>query len=227
MKARFSLLFLVFSLPALAESPPPAKDIVDQKKSIKENVLGCQELIKAHCGDKSQKECMKQQDPKSAQVSHCVAYMLQNQGDVNSKDLNPDFQSLFEKVGSQNSDFNKCINISKTVCGEGSNINECYQKNGRAFPSYCKTVVQDSLDYMHAAYKNDPKLGLCTDMAMNKCKLDITDTELSDGEVRKRVQNYQACLKQTIPNMRECQAVIQPKDKGTPAAASAVQLIGQ
>jgi|GEM_PF-2071830 len=192
--------------------------------SIKDGVKNCKELIASHCGDKTFEQCMKLEDPKSGKVGECVSFMVRNRDKVNVEGLRPDFTSLLKDFSSKTQDASKCIETAKVVCGEGAEFKECLATQAGSFPSYCRDLARDRVDKMEAAYKNDPKLNSCTNSLMKKCKLDMgKDDELDKKVVMAGLNKYQACLKETLPKMRECSDLVKVDKKTKPSES--VQLI--
>lgn len=218
----------IFSLLATSltygESPRPA---IDKADGVRENVMKCKKLINSFCGEKSHEECMKQQDPRSAQVSQCVNYMMANFSDWVVEDLNPKFADVYKGMTKKNTDINDCVKKAQVVCGDDSSFESCLISNPGAFPSYCRSAMKDQIDQMNAAYQHDPKLASCTDVLMAQCKLNFGDVDESQKETMKKIKKYQDCVEKAIPSTPACAKVIQASEGAAPAAASSVQLIGQ
>lgn len=208
----FLLLIAVsFNLNAIGEgdnAKKQAKTIVDKKKSVEENLTNCNSLIKSHCGEKSNQECMKQASPKSAQVAMCMSYMMKNPMKGMDKGLHASFKSLYSKMNNKKSDLNVCFKKAKVVCGEEATVEACLLSNPGVFPSFCRSLMEDSMDQMNAVYQSDPEMAGCTDSLIVQCPLDLSNENDSKKESLKKIQAYQDCLSKKVKQTASCKGVV-------------------
>lgn len=224
LKLNFMILCIGLCFQSQAEERK-AETIVDQKKSVEENLTACNTLIRNHCGNKSNEECMKQASPKTAQVAMCVGYMMKNPMKGMGKGLHSSFQSLYDSVTSKENDLSSCLKKAKVVCGENVNVETCLISNPGAFPSFCKELMKDSMAQMNNVYENNPEMAGCTDSLMKQCPLDLSDVNETKEESMKKLQAYQDCLAQKVKESSSCKGIINSQTKNTSGFGKNTQLI--
>ena len=202
---------------------------VTAQDNFKKDFGQCQSFLKKYCGSMKWEDCAKKEDKQSEQVIQCVKFYVENKERIETKDLQPSFQSLVKDFKGNAADNQKCIETARLVCGDDMGFKDCFQKQAGRFPSYCRDMARNNVDKMQAAYDNDPELQGCTNQLMSQCQKELAvlgDENITDQKrMMASMNRYQKCVKEILPKVKACESLVNVK-KDKPLSPS-VQKIYQ
>ena len=173
--------------------------------------------MKKTCGEKDYKSCMNEKSEKTAHVSECLSYLVteNKKKKINTEGLGKSVKKLIAN-SEMTKDQRKCFEVSKLVCREGENLNECMRKRAGKFPSFCREAAIQGIDSLKEIYKNDRKAAMCADLLVAKCDFVLPEAkEKPDPKLYQAALNkYQACVKSQVNREKECKDVVDPKREG-------------